>query len=117
MGILQIAGKIMDESVEAALFIIVFFIIAINLIIAHFFAEIAEMKGYERRKYFLLSFFFGLAGWLMVVALPYGPAEEKSRHYEDGFSKKDNKKKGLREISEDENDKALNEFISKLEKK
>lgn len=41
-----------------------------NFIIAGEFAGIADKKGYDGTKYGIYTFFFGIAGMLMVVALP-----------------------------------------------
>lgn len=53
---------------------VVCFSIAIFLIyrfiVAYFFGEISKEKGYKSTKYFVLCFFFGIAGWLLVAALP-----------------------------------------------
>lgn len=38
--------------------------------IAESFYSIAEDKGYDSRKFFHLTFWFGLVGMLMVIALP-----------------------------------------------
>ena len=42
----------------------------INYIIANAFQRIAEDKGYPERSYFLFCFFLGVAGYIMVCALP-----------------------------------------------
>lgn len=34
------------------------------------FGNIANLKGFDRSKYFWLTFFFGIIGMLMVIALP-----------------------------------------------
>lgn len=60
---------------------------AVVLLIADYFiatqfSEIAEMKGYYDRKYFWYTFLFGIAGMLMVIALPMKnkePAGPKNR--------------------------------------
>lgn len=44
--------------------------IVICFIIASEFAEIANKKGYDGTKYFWYTFFLGIIGALMVVALP-----------------------------------------------
>lgn len=44
--------------------------IMIDWVIARQFADIAERKGYEGSTYFWFTFLFGIAGMLMVVALP-----------------------------------------------
>ena len=41
-----------------------------NFMIAGEFAGIADKKGYNGTKYGLYTFFFGIVGMLMVVALP-----------------------------------------------
>ena len=41
-----------------------------NFLIAGEFATIADKKGYDGSKYGAYTFFFGIAGMLMVVALP-----------------------------------------------
>ena len=41
-----------------------------NFLIATEFANIADAKGYNGTKYGVYTFFFGIAGMLMVVALP-----------------------------------------------
>ena len=42
----------------------------INIALSNAFAGFAEEKGYERGKYFLLCFFFGIIGYAWVGALP-----------------------------------------------
>lgn len=53
-------------------------VIAISIIVAlvfsgwmaYKFQTIAEMKGHDGSKYFWYCFFFSVAGWVMVAALP-----------------------------------------------
>ena len=45
-------------------------ILIINNYIASQFQEVAEKKGYTETKYKWICFFFGIAGMLLVVALP-----------------------------------------------
>ena len=45
-------------------------LIIINLYISALFDEVAAHKGFDERKYFWICFFFGIAGYLLVVALP-----------------------------------------------
>lgn len=45
-------------------------VLIISYIIADEFLTIAICKGYNDRKYFWFCFLFGIAGYLMVVALP-----------------------------------------------
>ena len=55
---------------------IIFYLIAIiiglfiNYIISKQFGEIAEMKGHDGSPYFWFTFFLGMVGMLMVIALP-----------------------------------------------
>ena len=60
---------------ETSTITVLSFLGAIVLLIADYFiatefAQIAEMKGYYDRRYFWFTFLFGIAGMLMVVALP-----------------------------------------------
>lgn len=48
----------------------------ISWLIAQEFEEIALKKGYNDKKYFWYSFLFGIAGYLMVVALPVREIDE-----------------------------------------
>lgn len=50
--------------------IILAVVILISYIAASAFDEIAVSKGYPPMSYFWYCFWLGLAGWLMVVALP-----------------------------------------------
>ena len=45
-------------------YVVVFAIVSIE------FGNIAELKGYDKTKYAWYTFFFSVAGMLMVVALP-----------------------------------------------
>lgn len=44
--------------------------IILDCIISEQFYRCAVAKGFEERKYFWYSFLFGLAGYLLVIALP-----------------------------------------------
>lgn len=44
--------------------------IIINLVVACEMKRIAESKGHSGRKYFNYSFWLGIAGWVIVAALP-----------------------------------------------
>lgn len=44
--------------------------IIINTIIAFEMDRIAAIKGHPEKRWFWYCFFFGLAGWIMVAALP-----------------------------------------------
>ena len=50
--------------------LIFFASIIINFITAFGFAHIAGEKGYSKVAYWFWCFLGGIAGWLMVVALP-----------------------------------------------
>ncbi len=45
-------------------------LLTIRYIICKDFHTAAVQKGYEGKKYFWYGFFFGLAGYLLVIALP-----------------------------------------------
>ena len=42
----------------------------VSFLVANEFYKIAAEKGFDEKKYLWLSFFFGLAGYLLVIALP-----------------------------------------------
>ena len=44
--------------------------LCLNWLIASEFYAVVEKKGYEDRKYFWYCFFFGVVGYLLVIALP-----------------------------------------------
>ena len=67
------------------LFAVIGLIIAIA--VAKEFYNIAERKGYEGTKYGLYTFFCGIAGMLMVVALPPLPPEERLHPNSDAATK------------------------------
>lgn len=39
-------------------------------LVAKEFYKIAEMKGHPESKYLWISFFLGVVGWMLVIALP-----------------------------------------------
>lgn len=45
-------------------------VLVIKILVAREFGRIAEDKGYEERKYYVLPFFLGIIGYLLIVALP-----------------------------------------------
>lgn len=45
-------------------------VLFVSAIVASEFRNIAEMKGHEGKPYFWFTFFFGIIGMLMVIALP-----------------------------------------------
>ena len=69
---------------EAGLGIILYLVgmailIVINFLIAGEFANIAEEKGFERRRYWHFCFWLGFIGYLIVVALPNRKLTELSK--------------------------------------
>lgn len=50
--------------------LIIFLLIFLLYFIPNEFFKVAEMKGYHERKYFWIPFFFGIAGYLLIIALP-----------------------------------------------
>ena len=44
--------------------------IAVNVWISNQFMEVSEIKGHTEMKYFWICFFFGITGYLLVIALP-----------------------------------------------
>ncbi len=50
-------------------FAIIIFLL-IDFCISRSFADAAHNKGYFEKRYFWMCFFFGIAGYLLVVALP-----------------------------------------------
>ena len=44
--------------------------LCISYFLAVQFAEAASEKGYNSSKYLWISFLFGIAGWILVCALP-----------------------------------------------
>lgn len=45
-------------------------IIVLAYYMAKWFYEVAEEKGYHDKKYFWICFWLGIAGYLLVVAMP-----------------------------------------------
>lgn len=66
MGYLKIAGG----NGSAVIVFLVLVGLVISFCLSYFFAEVAEMKGHNKIKYLIICFVFGLAGWIMVAALP-----------------------------------------------
>lgn len=58
----------MNISDIGILIVLVYFVLA--GIIAGLFSEAAKEKGYSSSEYFWACFLLGLAGWLLVIALP-----------------------------------------------
>ena len=53
-----------------ALALVVVISILINWLISSCFYDVAEAKGFPKKRYFWMSFFFGFIGWFLVLALP-----------------------------------------------
>lgn len=62
----------MDDFVVIPLTIILgsIVVLIINYLIAKEFYNVAQSKGYYNQKYLWIPFLIGLAGWLLIVALP-----------------------------------------------
>ncbi len=61
----------MDEGMMILLYILGFIVaFAVSISVAREFVTIAEMKGHDGTKYFWFTFFLGIVGMLMVIALP-----------------------------------------------
>lgn len=60
--------------------------LVISYVLSEEFMEIASKKGYYNRKYFWYCFLFGIAGYLIVIALP---TKEEGVHKK-GFSVENN---------------------------
>ncbi|MEF9879718.1 MAG: hypothetical protein RSE58_08740 [Clostridia bacterium] len=53
--------------------------LVINVLIAGEFANIAEEKGFERRRYWHFCFWLSFVGYLIVIALPNRKLAELSK--------------------------------------
>lgn len=75
-------------------------IIAIHYYIASEFYLAAIRKGYNEKKYFWIPFLFGIAGWLLIVALPVKeyPEEEYS---EEEYSEEELKQKPKKQTEQE----------------
>jgi hypothetical protein len=62
--------KTMDDLILFAVIVGVAILLLIDYLVSKTFREIAIMKGHSEIKYFWFCFFLGVAGYLMVVALP-----------------------------------------------
>ena len=58
------------DIMEFVYFLIFAVLIFIKYLIAEWFYEAAEAKGYHDTKYFWICFLLDLPGWLLVIALP-----------------------------------------------
>lgn len=56
----------------ALIFLVLDLILLLNYLIAGYFYDIAVMKGHPNVAYFRFSFWLGLVGQLMIIALPCG---------------------------------------------
>lgn len=52
--------------------------LALNFFVSNEFYKVAVMKGYDEGKYLWIPFFFGVAGYLLVVALPDRAARKEN---------------------------------------
>ncbi len=59
--------------------IVLAIVIAVNCLIAGEFANIAEEKGFERRRYWHFCFWLPFAGYAIVIALPNRKLAELSK--------------------------------------
>lgn len=55
---------------EIFIVILAVVLLFVDYLVAGAFYDIAKMKGYNSRKYYWYCFFTGIAGYLMVIALP-----------------------------------------------
>lgn len=60
----------MDFLIILAIFIGLLIIALINWYLAGCFYDVACEKGFTERRYFWVPFWFGLIGYLLVIALP-----------------------------------------------
>ena len=105
------------KNVEIIFWVCFAIAVLVNIVTAYFFGEIAKEKGYDLAKYAVLCAFLGLAGWIMVVALPDRYKEEGPKPRKLNSTKKEKIERVQKELNEEENDDLLNDFISKLENK
>ena len=55
---------------SGVIFIVSVIVLIIQFVLAGEFYSIANDKGYDNQKYLWYCFLFGIAGYLMVIALP-----------------------------------------------
>ena len=55
---------------EGLIILGVIVVLLISFFVSNEFYKVAVMKGYDEGKYLWIPFFFGVAGYLLVVALP-----------------------------------------------
>ncbi|MBQ8696999.1 MAG: hypothetical protein IJ519_04690 [Clostridia bacterium] len=79
--------------------------IYLNYFIANQFYTIACDKGYTERKYLWISFWLGLVGYLLVVAMPVRKSQSTSKH-----KSKTTKSETSQIAEEDLNDVAAQKF-------
>ena len=58
------------ELIVFACIVALIILVYLDYVISSFFAQAAEEKGYNEKKYFWISFWFGIVGYLLVIALP-----------------------------------------------
>lgn len=56
--------------IRSVFWIVLIVFILIRYLLAREFQLAAEYKGYETKKYKWICFFFGIVGYLLVIALP-----------------------------------------------
>lgn len=89
-----------------------FLFVIIGLIISYIFANeffaIATKKGYNDSKYFWYCFLFGIAGYLMVVALPQKTVQAEVINNKDRIKQSDATNATPNDICEEESAKFTN---------
>ena len=65
-------------SISGYWILLAIFYLILDFFIAKEFADIAEMKGHSGTRYGAFTFFFGVIGMLMVIALPTLPPKSPS---------------------------------------
>lgn len=58
------------ETIAFIIIVVCVVLLVIQYFIAKEFYEIAVMKGFDETKYLVLPFLLGIAGMLLVIALP-----------------------------------------------
>lgn len=53
-----------------------------DAVIAYAFAGVSDSKGHNGDKYFWFCFLFGIAGYLLVIALPDATKKEAEKEFE-----------------------------------
>ena len=58
------------NNMEILFLMVCLFFLVIAYLIANEFYKVAQAKGYSEKKYLWLSFWLGIIGYLLVIALP-----------------------------------------------